>query len=202
MMASEFDRQKTDDGSSPTPGVIAFEIRSPAGLRRLEAQHIQGLEGPDLRAALGVRTWTTSRSHVLSQMFGLLTAASAVGVAVADTAGEIAAWIVIMVTCGLISAACRYGERQPRWVQVDPTGFTLGGLRFLRPSDPPRTYRWADCGPFVVDRSVGCEGGETVSVKCELGEGSLTFPARFGAEPDVAAILNAYRSMYGGTPLR
>lgn len=198
MMASEFDMHRANHGSSTTPGAITFSSRPPSELRRLEAQGLQGLEGPALRAALGVRTWTTRHNHLTSGTFGCFAALfAACGFPVRDMLGALAVSIVITVTCGVASVVSVFAERKPGWVRLDPTGFTCGGPRFLKPSAPPETYRWADCGPFVV-----CDSGEGAGLQGDPSPGSLRFMGEFGDVHDVATILNAYRSVYGGTPQR
>src|SRR6185503_11294444 len=101
MMASEFDMQRAKHSSSPTPEAITFSSRPPSELRRLEAQGLQGLEGPALRAALGVRTWTTVPNHVTSGGFGCFAALfAAIGFLGPHTLGSIAVFfIVIAVSC-------------------------------------------------------------------------------------------------------
>ena len=200
MMASEFDMHRANHGSSPTPEAITFSSRPPSELRRLEAQGLQGLEGPALRAALGVRTWTARHNHLASGAFGCLAALfAACGLVFVgrDMLVALAVSIVITVTCGVASAVSVFAERQPGWVRLDSTGFTCGGPRFLKPSAPPETYRWADCGPFVA-----WDDGEGAGLQGDLSLGSLRFMGEFGDVYDVATILNAYRSVYGGTPQR
>lgn len=200
MMASEFDMHRANHGSSPTPEAITFSSRPPSELRRLEAQSLQGLEGPALRAALGVRTWTTRHNHLTSGGFGFFAAlCAACGFVFVgrDMLVAIAVSIVIAVACGVMSVASFFAEQKPGWVRLDPTGFTCGGPRLLWPSAAREMYRWADCGPFVVSRD--CEG---TWLRSDPSPGSLGFMSEFGDEHDIATILNAYRSVYGGTPQR
>ena len=199
MMASEFGMERANDGSSPPPEPIRFSRRPPRELRRLEAQGLQGLEGPALRAALGVRTWTTQYNRVRSRIFGCLAAFFAVVGFMGDphTSGRLALSMMFAVSCGAISVVWVFAERKPNWVRLDSTGFTRGGPQLLWPSAPPESYRWADYGPFVVDDG---EGGSWV--ESNPSPGSLKFMSQFGDEHDIATILNAYRSVYGPTAQR
>lgn len=179
---------------------------SPKELRKREARSLRGLDTAALRATLTETTWTASvKGPYVLLMAGLIFAVVALGCGYGFASAERLdggawAWLVVLpLAASAVFAIAEFvfQRRNPPWVRLDRTGVTRSRSNVLRPSHPPSTYPWAQCGPFTAkSRWRGADEYQWVA-ECTFDGGKLRIPTDvFGGVEDLVTILNAYRSAF------